>query len=408
MTPVAWISSACIALLSVPASRSVAVNESLTAIVGNEVLLPCQIPNNNTKLVQLSWEKSTEETPLMVYNPRFGINFTNENYSRRIVFRNHSLQDASIIIKALDIQDEGNYSCRLTLFPQGIIAKRVHLRILAIPTNRAIPILTKAGALVMPVAICTSANGNPAANITWISNLPGNYTSVQMENDNGTITVTSQYKMAPSSSDNGRKLACVISHSALSTTENITVQLSILYPPEVTIKGYDGNWSENTSDVSLECVANANPPATMYSWQGLAEGLQTENAKIYIKKVNSLMNGNWTCEATNSVGIGKGEVEIIIKEGSNADDPEDLNTIHITIIIAVIVCVVVIVLALTLTWWKRRTQEIGVHQDGNSSETQAEQRIVYAVLDFSVQAKHVSAQREEESTVYAGVKYSQN
>ncbi|XP_067874516.1 nectin-1-like isoform X5 [Heterodontus francisci] len=334
MTPVAWISSACIALLSdaarpadyfqhflfftsttlvvlaVPASRSVAVNESLTAIVGNEVLLPCQIPNNNTKLVQLSWEKSTEETPLMVYNPRFGINFTNENYSRRIVFRNHSLQDASIIIKALDIQDEGNYSCRLTLFPQGIIAKRVHLR--------------------------------------------------------------------------------------------------ILDPPEVTIKGYDGNWSENTSDVSLECVANANPPATMYSWQGLAEGLQTENAKIYIKKVNSLMNGNWTCEATNSVGIGKGEVEIIIKEGSNADDPEDLNTIHITIIIAVIVCVVVIVLALTLTWWKRRTQEIGVHQDGNSSETQAEQRIVYAVLDFSVQAKHVSAQREEESTVYAGVKYSQN
>ncbi|XP_067874858.1 nectin-1-like [Heterodontus francisci] len=241
MTLVAWISSACIALLSVPASRSVAVNESLTAIVGNEVLLPCQIPNNNTKLVQLSWEKSTEETPLMAYNPRFGIKFTNENYYSRIVFRNHSLQDALIIIKALDIQDEGNYSCHLTLYPQGIIAKRVHLRILANPPNRAIPIPTNTGALLMPVAICTSGNGNAAANITWISNLPGNYTSVQMENDNGTITVPSQYKMAPSSSDNGRKLACVISLSALSTTENLTVQLSILYPPEVTIKGYDGN-----------------------------------------------------------------------------------------------------------------------------------------------------------------------
>ncbi|XP_067874856.1 nectin-1-like isoform X2 [Heterodontus francisci] len=200
-------------------SKSATVRESLTALVGNEVLLPCQILTNNTNLTQLSWKKASEEKPFMVYNRRWGITFSNEGYSRRIVFRNHSLKDGSIIIKALDIQDEGNYSCQLKLYPQGIQTKIISLTVL--------------------------------------------------------------------------------------------------------------------------------------------------------------------------------------------DDPEDLNTTHIVIIVAVIICVVVIVLTLTLTWRKRRIQEIDVHQDANSSQTQKEQRIDYASLHFNVPANHFSAQREEESTVYADVKYNQ-
>ncbi|XP_067874875.1 nectin-1-like [Heterodontus francisci] len=404
MTLLVWISSACIALLSVTASNSITVNESLTALVGREVMLPCQIPKH-TKFVQLSWIKAAEKKALVVYNPWYGMQFSNEEYSRRIVFRNHSLQDGSIVIKSLEIQDGGYYSCQLALFPQGSQIKRISLTILAIPSNRATPVPAKAGVSELPVANCTSTNGKPAANITWISNLPGNYTSVQTKNDNGTITVTSQYKMAPSSSANGQKVACAISHSALNSTENLMVELLILYPPEVTITGYDGNWSENTRDVSLECVANANPPATNYSWQGLPERLQTENAKIYIKKVSSLMNGNWTCEATNSVGTGKSEVEIIFLEASNAD--ENLSKIHIIIVVAVIVCVVSVP-TLTLTWRKRRIQEAVVYHNVNSSQTLEEQRIVYASLDFNVPAKHFAAQREEERTVYADVKYSQS
>lgn len=36
--------------------------------------------------------------------------------------------------------------------------------------------------------------------------------------------------------------------------------------PEVTIKGFDGNWYLQRMDVKLTCKADANPPATEYRW----------------------------------------------------------------------------------------------------------------------------------------------
>ncbi|XP_067883548.1 nectin-1-like [Heterodontus francisci] len=119
----------------VPYSKSATVRESFTVVVGNEVLLPCQILTNNTKLTQLSWKKASEEKPFVVYNPWLGIKFSNEWYSRRIVFRNHSLKDGSIIMKALDIQDEGNYSCQLILYPHGIQTKIISLTVLDDPED---------------------------------------------------------------------------------------------------------------------------------------------------------------------------------------------------------------------------------------------------------------------------------
>ncbi|XP_067874870.1 nectin-1-like [Heterodontus francisci] len=120
----------------VPYSKSATVRESFTVVVGNEVLLPCQILTNNTKLTQLSWKKASEEKPFVVYNPWLGIKFSNEWYSRRIVFRNHSLKDGSIIMKALDIQDEGNNSCQLILYPHGIQTKIISLTVLEIDVHQ--------------------------------------------------------------------------------------------------------------------------------------------------------------------------------------------------------------------------------------------------------------------------------
>ncbi|XP_067831298.1 nectin-2-like [Heptranchias perlo] len=410
MTLVIWISSACIALLSVTCGKNVTVDESLSALVGTEVLLPCQVVNNST-IVQISWTKANQNKSLAVYSPQYGISYSNKLYSGRIAFRNHSRKDGSILINASELQDEGNYSCQLTLFPVGIQSKAISLTILAIPSNNATPIPTEAGVSEVPVATCTSANGKPAASIMWISNLPGNQTSNQTKNEDGTLTVTSQYKIAPNSSNNGQTVMCVISHLATNSTDTFTVELSILYRPEVTITGYDGKWSER--DITLNCVAKANPPATNYSWQGLPEGLQSEHADLLIEKVNSLMNGTWACEATNIIGTGRAEVVIRLQEkGANsADAPGGLNTLHIVIIAAVILCVVVIALILMLMKRERRMKETSVHLDDFSSQTQVEQRTVYASLNLN-RLLNASAQREhfhdEERTVYADIKYNQS
>uniref|UniRef100_UPI00398EC62F nectin-1-like n=1 Tax=Pristiophorus japonicus TaxID=55135 RepID=UPI00398EC62F len=406
MAFVVWISTACISLLWVVASNHVTVGETITALVGAEVLLPCQSEKNNSTLVQTSWKKDNGTNAFIIYNPLYGISYSNIGDSGRIAFRNHSLQDGSILINSSELQDDGAYSCHFTYFPAGSKEKTIRLTILAISTNKVTAVLAQAGVSQVPVATCTAANGKPAADITWSSTLPGNYTSSQTTNDNGTITVTSQFNIAPNSSNNGQSVLCIISHSASNSTDNLTVQLSILYPPEVTITGYDGQWSEDTKAVTLKCIAKANPPATNYSWQGLPDGLDSEHADVFIEKVNRSMNGTWTCEATNSIGTGTGKVQIIIKEmrAENADAARGPSNIHY-IIIGTMVCLV-IVLLLAIMWRKQRIR--GAEQDTNSCETQDEQRTVYASLDLNVLA---SANRrhfhDEEMTVYAGVKDNQ-
>uniref|UniRef100_UPI00398F36B1 nectin-1-like isoform X2 n=1 Tax=Pristiophorus japonicus TaxID=55135 RepID=UPI00398F36B1 len=316
--------AACIVLLSVVASNHVTFGETITALVGAEVLLPCQTEKNNSTLVQTFWKKDNGTNAFIVYSPLYGISYSNIGDSGRIAFRKNSLQDGSILINSSELRDDGAYSCHFTYFPTGSKEKTIRLTVLAISTNKVTAVLAQAGVSQVPVATCTAANGKPAADITWSSTLPGNYTSSQTTNDNGTITVTSQFNIAPNSSNNGQSVLCIISHSASNSTDNLTVQLSILYPPKVTITGYDGQWSEDTKAVTLKCIAKANPPATSYSWQGLPDGLDSEHADVFREKVNRSMNGTWTCEATNSIGTGTGKLQIIIKEmrAENADPAE--------------------------------------------------------------------------------------
>ncbi|XP_043541102.1 nectin-1-like [Chiloscyllium plagiosum] len=116
-------------LLSAP-TGDIGEKVFLTALVGTEVLIPCQLTTGSGKLAQLSWIKDHQEEPIAVYSPRFGLSVPNENYSRRIELRNQSLLDGSIRIKALEMQDGGNYTCDLTTFPQGKLRKAAHLTIL--------------------------------------------------------------------------------------------------------------------------------------------------------------------------------------------------------------------------------------------------------------------------------------
>ncbi|XP_043539257.1 poliovirus receptor homolog [Chiloscyllium plagiosum] len=186
--------------------------------------------------------------------------------------RNQSLLDGSIRIKALETQDEGNYTCDLTTFPQGKLRKAAHLTILVVPTNIATSVPAKAGLSEVPVAQCIAAFGNPAADISWKSSLHGNHTTVQTANSNGTVNVDSLYKMNPRRSDNGQTVTCFITHSATGSSNTYRIQLEIHYPPEVTITGYDQTWSENSRNVTVTCNADANPPVTTYTWRGLPEG----------------------------------------------------------------------------------------------------------------------------------------
>ncbi|XP_078064610.1 nectin-1-like [Mustelus asterias] len=249
-------------VLAVAASDQV-TGVTLTAFAGARVLLPCRGTGYNTTLVYVAWKKETEENDIAVNSPRNGTSIPNPHYSSRMVFRNNSPLDGSIVLNSLEMQDEGMYICELSLFPQRIQRKTMNLTVVVNPRNTATLMLAKVGLSEVPVAKCIPANGNPPAEISWIANLHGNYTTIQNKSDNGTTTVTSLYKVALTRSTDGQEVTCVISHPASQSTIPFTMELSILYPPEVTITRYDGK-----GGVILRCVAEANPPPGTYSWRG--------------------------------------------------------------------------------------------------------------------------------------------
>ncbi|XP_078093165.1 uncharacterized protein LOC144508731 [Mustelus asterias] len=387
MISLAWAPTVCIGfLLSVTAKNQV-TEVTLTAFAGAEVLLPCQGTGNNTTLVQIAWKKDAENISFIAYHHKHGINNLNPHDSSRIVFRNNSLLDGSILLKSLQMQDEGMYTCELSLFPEGNHEETMNLTVLVNPINSATPIPATAGLSEVPVARCVSANGNPPAGISWISNLHGNYTTTQNKSDNGTTTVTSLYKVAPTRSTDGQELTCVISHPASQSTIPLTIKLSILYPPEVTIIHDDGN-----GGVSLKCVAEANPPAGTYSWRGLPEGVETNKTSVFVK---TGMNGNVSCLMSNSIGTGNATIEIIFKDYIKGDD----DFLKKVIIAAVLVAFIVTVLTVALLWRKRKMQ--GVHHQNNNFQTEVEQQMVYATLDLNVLAKASSQREKAEETVYA-------
>ncbi|XP_059497376.1 nectin-1-like isoform X4 [Stegostoma tigrinum] len=330
-------------------------------MAGTEVLLPCWPTANNTNITQFSWTKDGQEKPVVVYNLKYGPSVPSENYSGRIEMSNQPLLDGSIRIKALKIQDEGNYTCEITLFPQGAEKKGIHLTILVIPTNAASSIPAEAGLSDAPVAQCTSAFGNPAAEITWKSSLPGKHTMIHVVNDNNMVTVHSNYTMTPHRSNNGQTVTCQVTHSATSNKTEYPVQLSILYRPVVTITGYDGTWSVNTHNVTVTCSTDANPEPTNYTWRGLPEGVEIKNAQVFIGEESALENGNWTCEAANTVGIGVGRVEVVLGSSNSSGHTYIVLTISCVVVALLIVAPVALLIVLQIKKQRNSAEEVYIN-----------------------------------------------
>ncbi|XP_065429967.1 nectin-2-like isoform X4 [Chrysemys picta bellii] len=221
-------------LLSVVLTQRVKVRNEVTGYVGDEAMLQCLFPatSPDIQVSQVTWMKEMggKKQNVAVYLPDHKPNFPLDN-SGRIRFLNLSLQDATLIIQPLRMSDEGTYVCEFATYPHGNEDGVTTLSILARPTNTAESRKVVAGNTTIPVAVCTSANGKPPAQIKWLSTLPGNFNASEMTNGDGTVTVTSQFNMVPTAAADQQQITCVISQRTLAAPENIPVVLSVLYAP---------------------------------------------------------------------------------------------------------------------------------------------------------------------------------
>ncbi|KAJ6663578.1 hypothetical protein lerEdw1_009657 [Lerista edwardsae] len=323
----------------------VEVQDEVTGYLGQEVTLPCRFaatrPGANVQVSQVNWVKEAggKKQNVAVYHPKHGHGYPAEEGSDRIRFRTLSLEDATLVISRLLVSDEGTYTCRFAAYPLGnedgvtnlqpevgspaqhSLSHRFFSRLLpppAKPTNTAKPQEVKIGNLEAPVAVCTSANGRPPAQITWQSELNGNATVSEVTNADGTVTVTSQYRLVPTRDANGQSIACVIKHKTLPQPESIPVTLSILYPPEVSIEGYDDNWYLSRNEAVLICSAKGNPLPVEFTWStttgALPKTVVAQGSRLVVRNVDASVNTTFICQATNRVGQVSTEQVVIVRD----------------------------------------------------------------------------------------------
>ncbi|OBS69722.1 hypothetical protein A6R68_01737 [Neotoma lepida] len=300
--------------------------------LGGTVELPCHLlPPTSERVSQVTWQR-LDAAVVAAFHPSFGVDFPNPQFTKdRLSFvsakgdTNADLRDATLAFRGLRVEDEGNYTCEFATFPNGTRRGVTWLRVIAQPENHAEAQEVTFGPESVPVARCVSTGGRPPARITWISSLGGEARDTQEPGpQTGTVTVISRYSLVPVGQANGIKVTCRVEHESFEEPHLLPVTLSVRYPPEVSISGYDDNWYLGRSEAMLNCDVRSNPEPTGYDWTTTSgvfpASAVVQGSQLLVHSVDRMVNTTFICTATNAVGTGRAEQVILVRGGGNDGD----------------------------------------------------------------------------------------
>ncbi|XP_034745319.1 nectin cell adhesion molecule 1a isoform X1 [Etheostoma cragini] len=311
--------------------QTVEMDDGKWGYVGSKVDLRCRFINSSppVKISQVTWQKLVNGTKqnVAIANPSLGVSVA-PPYRDRVTFKNAAvrrrtpnLEDTTITFSSLRLSDEFTYICEYTTFPAGNRENTVNLTVYVRPTTQMTlstpTLVARSSNVKTPVATCISANGKPPSTIRWETRVPGEVTTREYRNSDGTFTVQSDYILVPSRETHKETLTCVTTYNEEVFTDSVT--LDIQYEPDVSVEGFDGNWYLNRENVQLSCQADANPAVSLYQWR-LGNGSLPSNAEIRDNiltlkgPVTYDLKGTYVCDATNSIGTRSGSVEVSITE----------------------------------------------------------------------------------------------
>ncbi|XP_073652083.1 poliovirus receptor isoform X2 [Tursiops truncatus] len=283
----AWPPLLLLSLLSLSRAPSGAGTETIGVLapaqvrgfLGDTTELPCKLQplGHNVTVTQVTWtrQKLAEASrSVAVFHPTQGPSFPEPGRLEFVAARpGEELRDASLAVRGLRAEDEGNYTCQFATFPNGDRSARTWLRVLAQPQNKAetreVP-RSQLSLEPVPVAHCISTGGRPPARISWSPPLDKMANTSQVPGPlPGTVTVISLLTLIPSSHVDGKNVTCRVEHESFEEPVVLPMTLSVPYPPEVSISGYDGNWYIGRSEASLHCDVRSKPEPTGYDWNTL-------------------------------------------------------------------------------------------------------------------------------------------
>ncbi|XP_057567345.1 poliovirus receptor [Hippopotamus amphibius kiboko] len=375
-TPLAWLLLRSLLSLfwasSAAGTKTIEVQApaQVRGFLGNNTELPCKLqPLELTVVVtQVTWtrQKLTEEPrSVAVFHPTQGPSFREPGRLEFVAARpGEELRDASLAVRGLRAEDEGNYTCQFATFPNGDRSARTWLRVLAEPQNKAetqeVP-LSRLSPEPVPVARCVSTGGRPPARISWSSSLDKMASTNLVPGPlSGTVTVISLLTLTPSSQVDGKNVTCRVEHESLEEPAVLSVTLAVPYPPEVSISGYDGPWYIGQSDVALNCDVRSKPEPRVYKWNTTMGPLPpcavAQGTRLLINTVDESINTTFICFVTNALGTGQAEVTTLVRGFPREQSRSGLSAGIITIIVLVVVALLLGLLI--CCWWinSRRNQ----------------------------------------------------
>ncbi|XP_008584228.1 PREDICTED: nectin-2 [Galeopterus variegatus] len=324
--------------MEAPGAKDVQVQvpPEVRGYLGGTVELPCHLlpPAPEVRVSQVTWQRldAAEGSPnVAVFNPNYGHSFPRlQPGKERLSFvtagqsteKDVELRDATLAIRGLTVEDEGNYTCEFATFPNGTVRGVTWLRAIAKPQNHAEAQEVTLSLEPVPVARCVSREGRPPARISWFSPLDGEAIETQVPGPlPGTFTVTSRFSLAPLGRTDGIKITCKVEHESYKEPDLLPVTLSVRYPPEVSISGYDDNWYLGRSGATLNCDVRSNPEPTGYDWSTTSgvfpDSAVAQGSQLSILSVDRLVNTTFICTVTNAVGTGRAEQLVLVRETPN-------------------------------------------------------------------------------------------
>ncbi|XP_074528198.1 nectin-3-like protein isoform X2 [Halichoeres trimaculatus] len=306
----------------------VVVPQRVNAVLGKNVTLDCRVEvGTNLTLTQSSWERRlpSGSVTVAVYNPRFGISIPPE-FINRLYFRSPSSHDATIVLENVGFADVGIYTCKVATFPLGNTQASTTVNVLVEPK-----VYVSAGSTALidggndtVVATCIAERARPPAEVSWESNLFGQSEVQLFDEANGTTSTQVRYLWQPTRHSQGHSLTCVVRHPALTSDFRIPYQLNVLFAPDISVVGYDGDWYVGRENVQMTCKANANPPAHHFRWirldSEMPAGVEVLNSTLlFLRPLQRNDSGVYRCEVANDINLRSRDVRILIQDQSQAE-----------------------------------------------------------------------------------------
>ncbi|CAL1280843.1 unnamed protein product [Larinioides sclopetarius] len=164
---------------------------------------------------------------------------------------------------------------------------------------------------------CIARKGNPSATLKWFLNdveitTYVNQTNIRDLEKRKTWQAVSALDMTFTKEDNHKMLKCVAIHDAYDTkAKDITVQLEILYPPEISLEGKPKEEIIEGMSLILRCRADANPKANIIWRKSGHSGIYDIKDHIEFNPIRRTDSGVYSCSAKNDIGQSQ-EMEITV------------------------------------------------------------------------------------------------